>query len=82
MRSRQTAAMQRLLDVPELNAGDQDDYARITAEPVRSSALRESLRLRIGEHRARLFYTARSVTDLDSIVRSAQPVARRVRPNT
>jgi protein O-GlcNAc transferase len=82
MRSRQTAAMLRLLDLPELIARDQDDYVRIAVELGRNSGWRESLRRRIGERRDRLFDTAQSVSGLESFLRSAQPAARQVRPQT
>lgn len=55
MRSRQTAAMLRLLEVPELVAADEDDYCRIAVGLLESPARRQELRQRIASHRSRLY---------------------------
>jgi predicted O-linked N-acetylglucosamine transferase (SPINDLY family) len=54
MRSRQTAAMLRLLDAPELIAEDEDGYVAIAVDLARESQRRLALRQRILAHRSRL----------------------------
>jgi predicted O-linked N-acetylglucosamine transferase (SPINDLY family) len=55
MRSRHTAAMLELLELPELIARDADDYVRIAVELGRSADLRASLSARIAERKHRLY---------------------------
>jgi predicted O-linked N-acetylglucosamine transferase (SPINDLY family) len=54
MRSRQTAAMLRLLEVPELIAADDDGYVEIATGLARAPQRRLELRQRILAHRSRL----------------------------
>lgn len=55
MRSRHTAAMLELLELPELIARDADDYVRIAVELGRSADWRASLAARIAERKHRLY---------------------------
>jgi predicted O-linked N-acetylglucosamine transferase (SPINDLY family) len=55
MRSRHTAAMLVLLELPELIARDADDYVRIAVELGRSADWRASLSARIAERKHRLY---------------------------
>jgi len=54
MRGRQTAAMLRLLELPELIASDFDEYLRIAARLAHSPDFRIGLRARIRERKHRL----------------------------
>jgi predicted O-linked N-acetylglucosamine transferase (SPINDLY family) len=54
MRSRQTAAMLRLLDAPELIAEDEAGYIAIAVDLARDPQRRLALRQRILAHRGRL----------------------------
>jgi CRISPR-associated protein Csy1 len=55
MRGRQSAAMLRIVGVPELVARDRDDYLRIASRLVGDPAWRTELSARIREGRTRLF---------------------------
>ena len=55
LRSRQTAGMLSLLELPQLVAQDEDDYVRIAVELGRSADLRVELGARIAERKHRLF---------------------------
>lgn len=55
MRARHTAAMLRLMEIPELIARDQDDYVRIAIELANSADFRAEMRGRIAERKQRLF---------------------------
>lgn len=55
MRTRHTAAMLRLLELPELIAHDVDDYVRIAIRLGQSADLRGSLRERIARRKHRLY---------------------------
>ncbi len=55
MRSRHTAAMLELLELPELIAQDTEDYVRIAVELGRSADWRASLSARIAERKHRLY---------------------------
>jgi predicted O-linked N-acetylglucosamine transferase (SPINDLY family) len=55
MRSRHTAAMLRILELPKLIAQDEDDYVRIAVELARSANWREELRGLIRARKERLY---------------------------
>jgi predicted O-linked N-acetylglucosamine transferase (SPINDLY family) len=55
MRTRHTAAMLRLLELPELVASDVDDYLRIAIRLGASADLRAALRERIAQGKHRLY---------------------------
>lgn len=59
MRSRHTAAMLELLELPELIARDADDYVRIAVELGRSADWRADLAARIAERKHRLYEDSR-----------------------
>jgi predicted O-linked N-acetylglucosamine transferase (SPINDLY family) len=61
MRGRQSAAMLRIVGVPELVARDRDDYLRIASRLVDDPAWRTGLSARIREGRSRLFDTPEPV---------------------
>jgi CRISPR-associated protein Csy1 len=67
MRGRQTAAMLRLLGLPELIASDRDGYIRIATRLVEDAVWRSELRRKIREANVALFDTdiaTRSFADL------------------
>ncbi len=55
LRSRQTMAMLKILQLDELIAADVDDYARIAVRLARETHWREDIRGRIARHKHRLF---------------------------
>jgi CRISPR-associated protein Csy1 len=61
MRGRQSAAMLRIVGVPELVARDRDDYLRIASRLVGDPPWRTALSARIREGRTRLFDTREPV---------------------
>lgn len=83
MRSRHTAAMLTLMDIPELIAANEDDYQRIAVTLACSADFRHEMRGRIAERKARL-YNDRAVIaafngfiiDASANVRGRAPEAR------
>lgn len=73
MRSRQTAAMLRLLELPELIAADHDDYVRIATRLAQDDLWRSSLRQRIAARKHRLYDTTGSVRGLQDFLCNVQP---------
>jgi predicted O-linked N-acetylglucosamine transferase (SPINDLY family) len=61
MRARHSAAMLRILELPELIARDADDYVRIAVRLARSADWRAELRARIRERKHRLYDDAGAV---------------------
>jgi predicted O-linked N-acetylglucosamine transferase (SPINDLY family) len=76
MRSRQSAAVLRRMELDELCARDADDYVRIALVLGRDPALREALAQRIDERKHRLF-DDRGVVDAFAREIEAGLVARR-----
>lgn len=70
-RGRQTAAMLRLLDLPQLIAADDDDYVAKAVALLADPAQRESLRAQLHERRGRLFENAAVLPALDAFLVSA-----------
>jgi CRISPR-associated protein Csy1 len=60
-RGRQTSAMLRMLEIPELIATDEDDYVAKAVALMREPARRENLRATILMRQARLFDDAAAV---------------------
>ncbi len=77
MRGRQTAAMLRVLDLPELIAQDEDDYVRIATELGRDHLWRNAIRQHIRERKHRLLESAESVRGLERFLREVQPLRQK-----
>ncbi len=73
MRSRQTAAMLTLLELPELIASDQDDYVRIAIELGHNAPWRAEIRQSIRERKHRLYDFKESARGLTDFLRTVQP---------
>jgi protein O-GlcNAc transferase len=73
MRSRQTAAMLRLLELPELIAADRDDYVRIATRLAEDDAWRSHVRQYIAARKHRLYDVAESVRGLQDFLCTVQP---------
>jgi len=68
LRTRHTAAMLTLLELPQLIARDQDDWLRIALELARSPDLRAELRAIISARKLRLFEDRRVAAALGDIL--------------
>jgi protein O-GlcNAc transferase len=73
MRSRQTAAMLELLELPELIARDTSDYIRIANELGCNADWRSSIRERISARKHRLYAYDESLRGLEGFLHSVQP---------
>jgi predicted O-linked N-acetylglucosamine transferase (SPINDLY family) len=71
MRSRHTAAMLGILDLPELVAVDEADYLARAIRLARDPAWRESLRSRIRERKSRLYADPRVPASFVEFIRRA-----------
>ncbi|MGQ0800083.1 MAG: O-linked N-acetylglucosamine transferase, SPINDLY family protein [Pseudomarimonas sp.] len=76
MRARQTAAMLRLLDVPELIANDHDTYVERAVALAQDQPTLAAMRSRLLANRGRLFECADTVAALAEFLRTAEPPAR------
>ncbi|MGH8090143.1 MAG: hypothetical protein ACREO6_01680, partial [Rudaea sp.] len=74
-RGRQTSAMLRLLEIPELIATDEDDYIARAVALIRESARRENLRGTIRTRQTRLFDDDAAVRGFADFLRNA-PTSR------
>jgi predicted O-linked N-acetylglucosamine transferase (SPINDLY family) len=74
-RGRQTAAMLRLLDLPELIAADDDDYVAKAAALLADADARRSLRERLCARNARLFENAAVLPALEDFLLTAARTA-------
>jgi len=73
MRTRQTAAMVRLLDVPELIASGNDDYVERAVALAQDAATLSQMRTRLLANRERLFECTETVTALADFLRTVEP---------
>ncbi len=76
MRTRQTAAMLRVLEVPELIACDHDDYVNRAVALAQDSATLVAMRARLLANRERLFECTDTVVALAEFLRSVETPAR------
>jgi protein O-GlcNAc transferase len=77
LRSRQTMAMLKILQLDELIATDVDDYVRIAVRLAREPHWRADLRGRIAERKHRLFEYAATVSALQDFLLDGAPSDRR-----
>lgn len=73
MRSRQTAALLKWLDMPELVARDADDMVRVAQQLGSNDALRTRLRTQLRERAARLYARADTQQAFAMFLATAQP---------
>src|SRR5690348_3030118 len=73
-RGRQTSAMLRMLEIPELIAMDEHDYVAKTVALIREPARREALRGTIGARQTRLFDDAAAVRAFADFLLSVRAV--------
>ncbi len=76
MRSRQTAAMLQLMQIPELIARDPDDYVRIAVALGRDAGMRDDLRARIRECKAALYDDPRPLAAFIAFLESVTDTPR------
>ncbi len=76
MRTRQTAALLRRLEVPELIAADADDYVAKAVRLARDDAALAALRTRIRAQRSRLFGSPETLAALADFLAAVTPPER------
>ena len=74
-RGRQTAAMLRMLDLPQLIAGSDDDYVAKAVALSADAAARQQLRVQIEQRNTRLFHNAAVLPALENFLYSAATAA-------